>query len=164
MICLGSTPVSVCAQQVRVATVAEVLDGNTVIASRTDGTTLRVRLLGIDAPELARGRMPAQPLAEDARDHLLRQVKGKVVRVQQYGQDASGRTLAVVWLGPVNINALMVMRGLAEVFRGAPCQYYCEELLQAEGFARQQRLGIWAQGATHESPADFRRRHGIHDE
>jgi endonuclease YncB( thermonuclease family) len=78
--------------------------------------------------------------------------------VDAYGPDRYNRILAVVLDGPINVNLLMVAMGYAEVYRGAPCQAYCRELEQAEAKARRDRVGMWAQGATHESPAAFRRR------
>jgi membrane protein DedA with SNARE-associated domain len=47
----------------------------------------------------------------------------------------------------------MVAMGYAEVYRGAPCQAYCRELEQTEANARQDRVGMWVQGASYESPA-----------
>jgi endonuclease YncB( thermonuclease family) len=41
-----------------VATVQRVSDGNRIIAMTADGTTLRVRLFGIDAPEIPHGNKP----------------------------------------------------------------------------------------------------------
>ncbi len=58
----------------------------------------------------------------------------------------------------VNVNLLLVAMGYAEVYRGAPCQVYCQELDDAEAKARRDRVGMWAQGASYESPRDFRRR------
>ena len=75
-----------------------------------------------------------------------------------YGPDRYKRVLAVVWDEQINVNLLMVAMGYAEVYRGAPCQAYCQELEQAEAKARQDRVGMWAQGAGYESPALFRRR------
>ncbi len=57
--------------------------------------------------------------------------------------------------GQVNVNLLIVAMGYAEVYRGALCQVYCQELEDAEAKARRDRVGMWAQ--THyESPAAFR--------
>jgi endonuclease YncB( thermonuclease family) len=64
----------------------------------------------------------------------------------------------VLWDGPINVNLLLVAMGYAEVYRGAPCQVYCRELDNAEAKARRDRVGIWAQGATYESPVAFRKR------
>ena len=52
----------------------------------------------------------------------------------------------------------MVAMGYAEVSRGVPCQVYCRELEQAEAKARQDRVGMWAQGANYERPASFPKR------
>ena len=51
-----------------VAHVNRVSDGDTVIATTNEGTKLGIRLLGIDAPELAKGAKPGQPFGEEARD------------------------------------------------------------------------------------------------
>jgi endonuclease YncB( thermonuclease family) len=44
-----------------VASVQCVSDGDTIIAMTADGTKLRVRLLGIDAPEIPPATNPASP-------------------------------------------------------------------------------------------------------
>ena len=156
--CVCLVPVPVEAQRVVAAAVVQVVDGNTLFARTKDDSRLPIRLLGIDAPEVAQGKNPGQPLGKEARDYLDRRIAGKGVRLQTYGQDRSGRTLGVIWLGEINMNVLMVMMGYAEVYRAAPCQYYCAELLEGEAWARQQRMGVWAQSTSHESPAEFRRR------
>ncbi len=56
------------------------------------------------------------------------------------------------------MHRLMVAMCYAEVYRGASCQVYCRELAAAEANARRDRVGMWAQGASYESPRDFRRR------
>ncbi len=64
----------------------------------------------------------------------------------------------MIWDEQINVNLLMVAMGYAEVYRGAACQVYCRELEQADEKARQDRVGMWSQGAGYESPAAFRRR------
>jgi endonuclease YncB( thermonuclease family) len=141
-----------------VATVQHVADGDSVTVLADNGTKLRIRLLGIDAPEIGHGTKPDQPFGEDARDYLDHLVGGKTIRVDAYGPDQYKRVLGVLWDAQVNVNLLMVAMGYAEVYRGAPCQAHCRELEQAEAKARRDRVGMWAQGATYESPAIFRRR------
>ena len=51
-----------------VAHVNRVSDGDTVIATTNEGTKLGIRLLGIDAPEVANGAKPGQPYGDEARD------------------------------------------------------------------------------------------------
>ncbi len=140
-----------------VAQVDRVSDGDTVIATTSEGTKLRLRLLGIDAPEIPHGNKAGQPFGEEARDYLDHLVGGKTIRVDAYGPDRYKRILAVLWDGPIIINLLMVAMGYAEMYRGAPCQAYCRELEQAEAKAQRDRVGIWGQ-ASYESPAVFRKR------
>ncbi len=152
------------APRLLVAKVERVSDGDTVTAVTSEGTKLRLRLLGIDAPEVPHGEKPGQPYGEDARDYLDHLIGGKIVRVDAYGPDRSDRILAVVWDGLVNVNLLLVVMGYAEVYRGAPCQVYCRALEDAEAQAKQERVGMWAQGDKYESPAAFRKRLNISGE
>jgi len=141
-----------------VATVARISDGDTITAFTSDQTKLRLRLLGIDAPEVPHGAKPGQPYGEEARDYLDHLIGGKTVRVDSYGPDKYKRVLAVVWDGQVNVNLLMMAMGYAEVYRGAQCQAYCRELEDAEAKAKRDRVGMWAQGAKYESARAFRQR------
>jgi hypothetical protein len=63
-----------------VARVDRISDGDTAIATSANGTKLRIRLLGIDAPEIPRGRKPGQSHGEEARDYLDHLVGGETLR------------------------------------------------------------------------------------
>ena len=52
----------------------------------------------------------------------------------------------------------MLAMSYAEVQREASCAAYCWDLRLAEVRARRDRMGMWEQGASYESPAAFRRR------
>ena len=147
-----------------VARVERVTDGDSVIAVTDNHTKLRIRLLGIDAPELSHNGRPGQPYADEARDYLDHLIGGKTIQVDAYGRDQYNRVLGVLWDEQLNVNLLMVAMGYAEIYRGAPCLVQCRELVTAETKARQDRVGMWAQGATYESPAVFRRRRRIQGE
>jgi endonuclease YncB( thermonuclease family) len=144
--------------------VERISDGDTLAAITDNKTKLRIRLLGIDSPEIPYGRKSGQPFGEEARDYLDHHIGGKTVRVDAYGPDRYHRVLAVIWDEQVNVNMLMVAMGYAEVYRGALCQVYCRELEQAETQARQDRVGMGGQGAGYESPAEFRRRLRLQEE
>lgn len=90
-------------------------DGDTVIAVTSNQTKFRIRLLGIDAPEVPRGRTPGQPFGKEARDYLDHLIGGKTVRVDGYGSDECKRVLAVIFDDQVNVNLLMVAMGYADV-------------------------------------------------
>lgn len=139
------------------ATVARVADGDTITVFTDNQTSLRIRLLGIDAPEVAHNGKPGQPFGDEARRWLGDRLKGPVVQVQAYGRDQHHRVLAVIVVDGVNMNQELVRQGFAEIYRGGMCQAYCRELEQAEREARQARQGMWSQ-ATYESPRTFRQR------
>ncbi len=140
------------------AKVERVADSSTITGITSEGTKLRIRLAGIDAPEVPHGKNPGQPFGEEARNYLALLIGGRTVRVKTYGQDGYERILAVVFLGTINVNVEMVERGLAEANRGAACQAYCRDLRVAELRAKRERVGMWAQREKYESPAAFRKR------
>ncbi|MGD0267381.1 MAG: thermonuclease family protein [Candidatus Methylomirabilota bacterium] len=115
-----------------------------------------IRLLGIDAPEIPHGQKTGQPYGKEARDYLARLIGGRTIQVQTYGPDRFKRILTIAFLGAVNVNVEMVEQGLAEVYRGAPCQAYCRDLRVAELRAKRDRVGMWMQGEKYESPNAFR--------
>jgi endonuclease YncB( thermonuclease family) len=99
--------------------VAKVHDGDTVRLASGE----RVRLLGIDAPEMRegkpgrRGPFP-EPGAVQATESLRRMVGGKVVRILRQGCDRYGRTLARIRLDDgTDVGAELVRRGLARKYR-----------------------------------------------
>ncbi len=151
-------PVTAATPRTLVARVERVTDGDSVIAVADNKTRLRIRLLGIDAPERPYTGKPGQPYAEEARDYLDQLIGGKTIQVDAYGRDQYNRVLAVLWDEQINVNLLMVAMGYAEVYRGAPCVVQCRELVSAEAKARQDAVGMWVQGSKYESPRDFRRR------
>ena len=88
----------------------------------TDGDTIRcgderVRLLGIDAPELPghcrRGRecVPGDGLA--SKRSLERLIGGRPVRLERFGRDRYDRTLAYVFVGGVNLSCAQIQNGRA---------------------------------------------------
>jgi endonuclease YncB( thermonuclease family) len=76
--------------------------------------------------------------------------------VDAYRPDEYKRVLAVVWDDQINVNFLTVAMGYAEVYRGAACRVYCRELEEAEANVKRDRVGMWAQGVSYESPVAFR--------
>ena len=136
--------------------VERVVDGDTLIAAVPDareGTaTTRVRLWGIDAPELARPfdtpPRPAEPLAEEAAEVLRRLVEGREVRlVLEPGRPRGhyGRVLAHVVLPDGELAAeALVAAGLARADDRWPHRYL-DRLLQLQTRARRDRLGRWGE-------------------
>ncbi|MDZ8140399.1 MAG: hypothetical protein RM049_34765 [Nostoc sp. DedQUE04] len=48
-------------------TATQVADGDSITVRQTDGSQIEVELCGIDAPEMKQGEVPAQPLANEAK-------------------------------------------------------------------------------------------------
>ncbi len=127
---------------IREALVAEVVDGDTVIL----GTGQRVRLLGIDAPELEREGQPAQFLAHKAKRVLTDLAEGKRVRLEydRLRYDRYGRILAFLVLPDgTNLSRELVRQGLAHVYTVPPNMGFRVELLAAQREALAARRGIW---------------------
>ena len=100
--------------------VIRVYDGDTIKAEGYD-IEIKVRLVGIDAPEISRKkRQPGQPYSQQAKKYLADLVLNKIVDIKGYGLDRYNRILGVIYLYPRNINLEMVKAGLAEVYRGEP--------------------------------------------
>jgi len=123
--------------------VRTVVDGDTIDVA----TVGRVRLLGIDAPELGRGYDTAAPFAKEARDRLTSLILHRWVRLEQEGQplDKYSRHLAYVLTEDgVFVNAALVGDGLARVTARTPLSRL-PELQRAEAEAQAFRRGMWGQ-------------------
>lgn len=131
--------------------VTRVIDGDTLDIAAPDGThpTTRIRLWGVNTPELARTNppTPAEPFAEEAKRLTWELTHGQRVRLTLEPhrlRDNYGRILAFVELpdGSLLSEALLV-QGLAKVFDRYSHRYIERfDLLQLQ--ARRQGLGIWA--------------------
>jgi len=140
-------------------TVAYVDDGDTIICQNRD-VTIRVRLVGIDAPELGENKSEGQPFGREAKLVLEKLVLHNVVDIYGYGLDDYNRLLAVVDTNGKNINLEMVAQGMAEVYKGkAPKGFNIAIYRKAEQDARDSSRGIWSQGDKYVSPGQWRRTH-----
>lgn len=128
-------------------TVASVTDGDTLILDNG----LVVRLIGIEAPKLPRGNdtFAAWPKSGEAKAALETLVAGKQVRLRYGGErlDRHGRSLGQLFvLGEPEtwVQGKLVADGFARVYSFPDNRSCVAELMQAEGRARLNRLGIWA--------------------
>nr|WP_238481838.1 thermonuclease family protein [Pinisolibacter aquiterrae] len=124
---------------------ARLADGDSVTIAG-----VRLRLVGIDAPELAQtcgrdGRATA--CGEEARAHLEALIGGRPLDCAWERLDKYGRGLARCRAGSTDLGAAMVRDGWA-------LAYGDHEAEEAE--ARRHRRGLWA--GDFEPPEDFRRR------
>lgn len=137
----------------RTETVVLVSDGDSFTTPIPD----RVRLLGINAPEMARDRQPAEPYAEQARAALLGMIGGKQVRLEFGTQlrDRYKRLIAHVYLPDGTwINGKMIEDGNAFVYSFADNRIKIKELLELEQKARTAGKGLWQEERWKSLPAD----------
>ncbi len=121
--------------------VRAVYDGDTILVS----TYGRVRLLGIDAPEVSHGLDSSAPFAVEARERLASLVLHRWVRLERDGAplDAYNRHLAyVVREDGLFVNAELVRQGLARVSARTPLARLAE-LKRAESEAQSWHRGMW---------------------
>lgn len=119
-----------------------VYDGDTFRATNGD----KIRLLGINTPEVMHGSEPGEPMGKEAARALKRIIAGKTVRLafDREKHDVYGRLLAQVYLHDGTwVNGEMVRQGFAHVYTFTPNLRWAPELLALERPARRQRLGIW---------------------
>jgi micrococcal nuclease len=137
---------------VQEAVVAQVVDGDTVVLANGQ----KVRLLGIDAPELEREGQPADFLAHKAKQFLAELVEGKQVRLEydRLRYDHYGRTLAYLFLlDGTNLSRELVCQGLAHVYTVPPNMRFREELLAAQREAISAHRGIWLKALKQDEPS-----------
>lgn len=115
--------------------VVGITDGDTLILLTDQHEQVRIRLAGIDAPE------STQPFGEQARQMLARLAFERHAAITVLGTDRYGRQIGQVFVEGHDINAEMVYRGGAWVFR----RYSSDPaLLHLEAEAREARRGLWA--------------------
>lgn len=120
-------------------------DGDTITVLQ-DKRQIKVRLYGIDAPELK------QPYGKKSKQFLANLIAGKVVEVEENGKDRYKRTIGIVYLGNTDINAQMVANGYAWAYRKFSKRYAPQE-----SKAKKQGLGLW-QDKEPIPPWEWRRR------
>lgn len=130
------------------AQVIAVSDGDTVTVLHNNQKTI-VRLAGIDAPE------KLQAYGTASRDALASLVLRKTVRVVTKAVDDYGRVIALMEVGPVNVNEEQLRRGMAWEYS----RYHSDKsLLALQASAQQARRGLW----VHSNPVppwEFRKTH-----
>ncbi|MCO4748233.1 MAG: thermonuclease family protein [Proteobacteria bacterium] len=136
--------------------VACVLDGDTLdIGLCGEELGERIRLLGINAPEIAHAPDPAECWGDEAATALRQELAGERVLLTfdvDDCKDTYERTLAWVWLDDPNdpgeqvlINEWLVRQGHARVFEDfIDGVLYEQELRDAEAAAMAEQRGLWA--------------------
>jgi len=124
-------------------TVLRVIDGDTIVLD--GGET--VRLIGIDAPEVASKGRRAQCYALMSAGYLSKLLEKTEVRIEGDSlgdeKDKYGRTLAYVFLNDGRLlNSELVRRGYARAYTKFPFRY-ADLFVSQEQAAKKARAGLW---------------------
>ena len=135
------------------ARVSYVVDGDSIwVRPEGGGDRVRLRIDGVDAPEICQSHGP------ESRDALRALALGQPVRVTVRARDRYGRAIATVvrLAGEIDLGEHMVAEGWAwtDGYGWRPGKYW-----RAEDSARAAGRGLFAERRP-ELPADFRHRHG----
>lgn len=144
--------------------VTVVNDGDTVTiryktASRGASKTERIRLIGIDAPELKQ-----EPWGRRAKRHLKELISNSdwlvYLELDIEQRDNYGRLLGYLWSDDKRlINEKMVVDGYALVYTFPPNVKYAERFAEAQKSARGRKAGIWSNNGLKKLPEDWRKEH-----
>jgi len=124
--------------------VIRVTDGDTIRVARSGDE--RIRLIGIDTPEVDWYGGPAECFGEESGRFLQGLLEGERVRLEHDRErtDRYGRTLAYVYLEDGRmVNLLLVRRGYAVVTIYSPNDRHEAPLRAAEARARAAAAGMW---------------------
>jgi len=136
-----------------IGSVARVSDGDTVRLRLDDSTELKIRLSGIDAPELD------QAFGKESKSRLAELVDGRTIEARCSKRDRYRRWLCKLVLNSDDINLSLVKGGFAWWYR----YYRKDQTLEdqqsyriAEAIAKENKLGLW-EDSSPIPPWDFRR-------
>jgi micrococcal nuclease len=118
------------------AKVIGITDGDSITILTDQKQQIKVRLEGIDCPELH------QDFGTRAKQVTSDLCFGKTVRVEQTGIDKYRRMLANVFVGDVSVNKELIRKGMAWHYKQSN---HDSELAEMENQARRAKVGLWAQ-------------------
>lgn len=139
------------------ALVTSVIDGDTFHV-RFDGRDEKVRLIGVDCPEITHPELGIEEEAfgSDAKIYAEGELSGRRVWLEFDVQerDRYGRLLAYVWLEPLALgtegearakmfNARLLLEGFAQVMTVPPNVKYADLFLNFQREAREKGKGLW---------------------
>ena len=127
-----------------------VIDGDSLALG-----TLRIRLQGIDAPELKQECLDTKSkqlykCGEVAKNYLIKLINAQLVECTNEGVDRYQRQLAYCYAGKLNLNSVMVRSGNAAAY-----SKYDKSCINEEMVARSNKSGIWA--SKFDDPENWRK-------
>jgi endonuclease YncB( thermonuclease family) len=129
------------------ASLLKVVDGDTLTVM-LNGVETKLRLIGIDTPELASATQSEQCYASQAKQRLQQITQGKKLLLEkdptQGEVDKYGRSLVYLFLpDSVNINLQLINEGYAREYTYNKPYKYKQDFLAAELRAKNLQIGVW---------------------
>lgn len=122
--------------------VVAISDGDTVTVLDGSNTQIKIRLMGIDAPE------KKQAFGQKAKENLSTLIFNKQVTVEYSKRDRYGRTVGQILVNGIDANLEQVKAGLAWHYK----KYQKEQTAadrdiyaQAEELAKAEKRGLWVE-------------------
>lgn len=125
--------------------IIKIYDGDTITALTSQKEKIKIRLYGIDAPELK------QPFGKASKRHLIDLISNKSLNINEKGKDKYGRTLAVLYNGDKDINVQMVIDGYAWAY-----DKFSKDYVTFQQNAQLLKKGLWIDKDV-VRPSDFRK-------
>lgn len=138
----------ICATEITGKVIA-ITDGDTLTILDANKNQIKIRLSEIDTPE------SRQPYGNKARQELSNLAFGKQAKIIIIDKDRYGRTVGRVYVDGIDVNAEMIRRGAAWVYRDYSID---KTLIPIEAGARRNKIGLWdLHEADQVPPWDWRR-------
>lgn len=127
--------------------VTRVIDGDTFWAEKDKNVKMKIRLIGIDAPETRKSaKKDIGHYGEEAKDYLKSLLEGQTVQLSfdVDSLDRYGRTLAYVYLlDGTFVNADLIKNGYARTLTIPPNVKHADVLMKLQTEARENKRGMW---------------------
>lgn len=130
--------------------VIRVIDGDTIVVL-INGIQEKIRLIGVDTPEIFDPRGSAQCFGEEASEFTKSLLENQVVRLEsdasQDDRDKYGRLLRYVFLNDGTfVNKEIITQGYGHEYTYRRPYRYQTDFKNAERSAREAQKGLWALG------------------
>jgi len=127
-----------------------VIDGDTITVKLNNADKIKVRFLGVDAPESNRRRYGhVEKFGKEAKEFIKQLLNKKLVQMVTFKTrkgkiytDRYNRILAYVYHKNIDVCKELLIRGFAKVYQKIKCSRY-NEFMQYELIAKKLKLGIW---------------------
>jgi micrococcal nuclease len=142
--------------------VTAIHDGDTISVRvagpiKSGQNTDRLRLIGIDAPEMRQGKW-GHAAKKRLKNLIGRSSHSVNLELDIEHRDKYGRLLGYIWSSDGSmLNEQMVEEGYAVLYTVPPNVRYSDRFIRAEKKARGKRLGIWGPDGLRQKPSDWRK-------